>query len=132
MRRQLNLPQDDTSFLEAHRFEWETIIERGNWLIIHSYPVPQGYTLNKVDIAIQISAGYPDTQLDMVYVYPALALQNGRGINALSGHALDGKTWQRWSRHRTSANPWRPGIDDLSGHLTQINHWFMQEIRKAG
>ena len=131
MRRQFNLPMDDESFLNTLNIEWETIIENGNWLIIHNYPVPNGYNHSKADIAISISAGYPDAQLDMVYAFPSLSLHNGNAIGSLTSHNLDGKTWQRWSRHRTPQNPWRPGVDDLSGHLTLVDHWFQNELRKV-
>lgn len=131
MRRQFNLPSDDEAYLNTLNLEWETVVEGGNWLIIHGYPIPDGYNHSKADIAINISAGYPDTKLDMVYVYPPLLLRNGSGIGALSPHGLDGKTYQRWSRHRTPQNPWRPGVDDLSGHLILVDHWFERESRKV-
>jgi len=30
---------------------------------------------------------------------------------------LDNKTFQQWSRHRTPANPWREGVDNLGTHV---------------
>jgi hypothetical protein len=131
MRRQFKLPQGDEEFVNSLGLEWETVTENGNWLIIHNYLIPDGYTSNRVSIGINISSGYPDTKLDMVYVYPALSLCNGKAIGAVAVHNLDGKSWQRWSRHRTSENPWRPGVDDLAGHLTLVSHWFKRELGKA-
>jgi hypothetical protein len=66
----------------------------------------------------------------MVYVLPHLARKDGVGINNLSGQSIDGTDWQRWSRHRTGANPWRPGVDDLSTHLFLVDDWFAREFLK--
>lgn len=131
MRQQFKLPQEDQAFVNSLGLDWETVIENGSWLIIHNYPIPDGYSSNQASIAINISTGYPDTPLDMVYVFPALSLCNGKAIGRVAAHSLDGKSWQRWSRHRTPQNPWRPGVDDLAGHFTLVNHWFMRELRKA-
>jgi hypothetical protein len=67
----------------------------------------------------------------MAYFYPALARANGRPIPATTTDTFDGKVWQRWSRHRTSANPWRPGIDNLATHFGLIEHWLTRELQKA-
>ena len=132
MRRQFSLPEADEASLAARGFPWETLIEAGvRWLIVHDFPVPPGYNQAKVLVAIRIETGYPDAPLDMVYVFPPLARQNGHGIGALSSQPLDGKIYQRWSRHRTPHNPWRPGEDDLATHLHLIEHWFEREFRKA-
>ena len=100
------------------------------WLILHDYEPPEGYNDSRVFLAIRISPGYPDTQLDMVYFSPPIARLDGRVIGALSTTTLDGKTYQQWSRHRTGLNPWRPGEDDLSSHLELVKHWLERELRK--
>ena len=33
---------------------------------------------------------------------------------------IDGRTYQRWSRHRTAQNPWRVGVDGLDTHVFLI------------
>lgn len=127
MRREFRLPEEDEQSLNARGLPWETILEGGSrWLIIHEYPIPAAYNHATVSLALLIPPGYPDTQIDMVYFYPALA--NGRSINALSPHALDGKTWQRWSRHRTGLNSWRPGIDGVDTHLGSVDDWLRREL----
>lgn len=132
MRRQFLLPEADMNYLNASGLRWETIIE-GNWrwLLLYEHRIPNGYDLSSVTVAISISAGYPDAQLDMVYFYPPLARQDGRAIGALSSQAIEGKSFQRWSRHRTGANPWRPGEDDLSAHLALVQHWLEREFQKG-
>lgn len=132
MRREFRLPEADEAYLNARELPWETIVEGGSrWLIIHDYPIPTGYNHATAWVALLIPPGYPDVQIDMVYFSPHLVLASGRTINALSPHSLDGKVWQRWSRHRTLANPWRPGIDDVSTHLVLIDDWLARERRAA-
>ncbi len=132
MRRQFLLPEADREHLEARGLEWETIIESGvRWLLLHAFPVPEGYNHRTATIAVMISAGYPDTPLDMVYFNPHLTRTDGRAIGAISTQGIDGKNFQRWSRHRTGQNPWRPGVDDLAAHLTLVEHWLEREFNKG-
>ncbi|MBX9746205.1 MAG: hypothetical protein K2X34_04840, partial [Hyphomonadaceae bacterium] len=56
---------------------------------------------------------------------------DGRAIGALAHDDFDGKTWQRWSRHRTPANRWRPGIDGLSTHFALVQEWLARELMKS-
>lgn len=130
MRCQFSLPEADETFLESLGLLWEAIIENGaRWLLLHGYPVPPGYNHDRVVVAIRVETGYPEAQLDMVYFYPPLARLDGVAIGALSTQSLDGKSFQRWSRHRTGVNPWRPGEDDLSTHLALVDDWLEREFR---
>jgi len=100
------LPETDNTFLGTLGLPWETIVENNaRWLILHDYEPPEGYNHSHVFLAIRISPGYPDTQLDMVYFSPPLARLDSRAIGALSTTTLDGKTYQQWSRHRTGLIP---------------------------
>jgi len=129
-RRQFLLPLEDTEHLEARGLAWETInAEGGPWLILHDYSLIPGYNHQKIDIAINIISGYPIAALDMIYVYPALALANGKGIGGLTPRQIDGKIWQQWSRHRTAQNPWRAGLDCIATHLALAEWWFEKEAR---
>lgn len=131
MRRQFPLPEEDEIFLNNLELNWECINDQGmQWVIIRSYPLPSGYTAQIVDVAIKIDTGYPRTPLDMAYFFPALQRNDGKAIGALSPQAIDGKQYQRWSRHRTGVNPWREGVDDLSTHLSLVNNWFQEEFIK--
>lgn len=133
MRRAFQLPEADEAHLAGLGLPWEAVADGGaRWLLVHGWPLPAGYNHRAVSIAVRIEPGYPEAQLDMVYVFPHLARTDGAGINNLSGQALDGKDWQRWSRHRTGENPWRPGVDDLSAHLFLVDDWFAREfVRRA-
>ena len=129
-RRQFKLPEEDVESIEAGAFPWETVVDGGaKWLIIHSYPIPEGYNHHTADLALRIPPSYPDDQIDMVYFSPPLALTSGRVIGQLSGVTIDGKGYQQWSRHRTPANPWRAGLDDIGTHLLQVDDWLRRELK---
>lgn len=132
MRRQFDPPSFDSQYLGTTGLEWETIAEPAGsrWLLIHNWPVRAGYNVERVLVALQIPPGYPDAQIDMVYFHPDLSRKDGQPIGALAGHNLDGKTFQRWSRHRTGEAPWRPGEDDVSSHLVLVNDWLAREFEK--
>ena len=129
MRRQFDLPERDMLYLNALGLPWETLGAKGvGHVLIHDFPTPPGYTESKVTVALQIDSGYDDTQIDMAYFSPALVRSDGKSIGALATKAIDGKTFQRWSRHRTSANPWRPGEDYLGTHMALVEEWLTREF----
>ncbi len=131
MRRQFVLPADDIAWLESTGWQYELVVEGGvQRVIIHRFPVPVGYGLNEVSVNVRIETGYPDAQIDMAYFLPGLERVDGRAIGATCGDPFDGKTWQRWSRHRTGANPWRPGVDNLSTHMAAVQEWLARELQK--
>lgn len=131
MRRDFQLPEEDTLFLDNLGLIWEALNDaRMQWVIIHNYPVPAGYNVQQVKVAIKMETGYPRTPLDMVYFFPSLNRLDGKRINAVSMQSIGGELFQRWSRHRTPANPWRAGIDDISTHISLISFWFEQEFIK--
>jgi hypothetical protein len=132
MRREFALAEDDSEYLSIIRLEWETIVDGGSkWLIIRGLPILEGYNVPVADAALRIPPSYPDDQIDMVYFHPHLSLASGRAIGALTPHPVEDKVYQQWSRHRTPANPWRPGLDNVGTHLLQVNTWLERELRKA-
>jgi len=132
MRREFVLPQDDIDWLEGRGKPYELAKEGGVLhVIVHGYPVPEGFNTAEVVASVRIDPGYPDSQIDMVYFFPPLVRNDGRQINATCIENFDGRSWQRWSRHRTPANPWRPGIDNLSTHFSLVADWLSKEKSKA-
>src|SRR5436190_186159 len=128
MRRQIELPQRDTDYLNATQRPWETLGATGaGWVFMHNYPVVGGYASTEVTAALQIAAGYDDKQIDMVYFFPALLRADGKGVTALAKKVIDGKEFQRWSRHRTPENPWRPGLDYIGTHMELVEEWLLRE-----
>jgi hypothetical protein len=131
MRREFQLAEEEEQYLAARGLAWETVIQNSaKWLILHEYPIPEGYNHRAAEAALRIPPSYPDDQIDMVYFFPSLALVNGKAIRQLTPLALDGKQYQQWSRHRTGANPWRPGLDNICTHLLQVDSWLERELKR--
>ncbi|MCK5099952.1 MAG: hypothetical protein KAR45_17715 [Desulfobacteraceae bacterium] len=131
MRRQFELTGEDGRFLQGQPLEWEAVTENNiKRIILHDFPVPDGYNIKKVELNIRVEPTYPDTQLDMVYFLPKLSRRDGKSIKATADDQFDGKIWQRWSRHRTNQNPWRPGVDNLETHLILVTEWLRLELKK--
>jgi Prokaryotic E2 family E len=132
LRRQFNLLTADEAFLMEFGLPWETIVDGSQWVLVHNFPTHDGYTHSSTSIAIRLETGYPQAQLDMVYVYPALERKDNQLIPQTQvTQPLDGKGWQRWSRHRTGDNPWHPGEDSLETHIYLIEDWFVREFEKC-
>lgn len=131
-RRDFALPADDLSWLNQSGLRYDLVAEQSVLrVVLYDFPIPPGYNVNTAAVNVRIEPGYPDVQIDMAYFFPALSIANGRGIPATSTDNFDGKTWQRWSRHRTPANPWRPGVDNLSTHFALIESWLARELTKV-
>lgn len=131
LRRQFDLSPEDAKFLDDYERPWETVVDGSPWVLIHEFPTPRGYNYERVTVAIRMETGYPDTELNMVYFYPALARLDGKPIGCADAwQSLDGKNYQRWSRHRTSANPWKIGFDNLGTHVFLIEDWLDREFEK--
>lgn len=130
-RRDFNLIDEDEAYLESLGLIWETAnLQNALWVFIHNYALPQGYSASDATLAVRMSSGYPTSQLDMVYFYPALSRKDGQPIGGLSLAQIDSKNFQQWSRHRTIANPWRPDIDNLSTHVPLADAWLLLEFEK--
>jgi len=130
MRCMFNLSEEDRRFLHRLGLPWESITQ-GNqrWLLIHEHPVPPGYNQGCVSLALQIPPGYPESPLDMMFVFPALARPDGKPIKATEHtEQIDGKVYQRWSRHLTAANPWRSGDDGLETYHDLVCDWLRREF----
>lgn len=132
MRRQFELLPEDEQFLDEYGLPWETIVDGSQWVLIHDFPLPEGYNHRTVTVAIRLETGYPASGLDMVYFYPAVSRKDNRPVRQTENRQpLDGKSFQRWSRHRTAANPWIAGQDNLGTHVILIEDWLEREFEKC-
>ncbi|KPH78304.1 E2/UBC family protein [Bosea vaviloviae] len=132
LRRQFDLLPMDHEFLEEFGLPWETIVDGSQWVLIHDFPMPRGYNHATATAAIRIETGYPNTGLDMVYFSPFLTRSDGKPIGATEVlQSLDGKNYQRWSRHRTGENPWKIGRDHIGTHVILIEDWLDREFEKC-
>ena len=131
LRHQFDLLPQDEEFLKEYGHPWETIVDGSQWVLIHEFPTHEGYNHPCVTAAIRMETGYPNTELQMVYFFPALARKDGKMIGATQAtQTIDGKKYQRWSRHRTPQNPWRVGLDFLDTHVILIEDWLAREFEK--
>jgi hypothetical protein len=129
LRRQFDLLPEDQRILDAYGLPWETVIDGSQWVLIHEFPTHEGYIEAQATAAIRMETGYPNTALDMVYFFPALVRKDGKPIGATQAtQAIDGIIYQRWSRHRTGANPWEIGSDNLGTHLILVEDWLEREF----
>jgi hypothetical protein len=131
LRRQFDLPPEDREFLDHYGLPWEAIMDGSPWILIHDFPTHAGYNHARVIAAVRIETGYPNAELHMVYFFPALARADGKPIGAIQcTQQLDGKSFQRWSRHRSPQNPWKIGRDSLGTHIILIEDWLEREFGK--
>ena len=131
VKNQFALPDEDIEFLSSLQSNVEMIQEGNNrWLIFRDYKIPNGYNLKIADLAILIPPHYPTTALDMMYFYPSLVRKDGAIIKALSHQSIEGKTYQRWSRHRTAANRWNPNTDNVESHVDLMARCLVSELDK--
>jgi hypothetical protein len=133
LRCQFDLLPQDQQFLDEYGLSWETIVDGSQWVLIHNFPtLHEGYNQESVTAAIRLETGYPITALDMVYFDPPLARKDGRAIGATEAtQQIDGRTFQRWSRHRTEVNPWKPGQDSIGSHVILIEDWLAREFERC-
>ena len=129
LRRQFDLLPRDRKFLEEYGQPWEAIVDGSQWVLIHEFRTHERYNHLHVVAAIRMETGYPVTELNMVYFFPALARKDGKPIVATARtQKIDGKNYQRWSRHRTAQNPWKSGRDYLETHVFLIEDWLVREF----
>lgn len=125
-----SLLEKDSTYLNQQNYDWETrLAGTRRWLIIHGYPLPGGYNHEQINLAVEIPTLYPDAQLDMFYVYPALTLTNGQIIRQTEcQETILGNAYQRWSRHLNGATRWNPQTDSVTTHLAVVEESLLREV----
>lgn len=134
-RRQFALLAIDERFLNALDLFWETIVDQAvspsksrRWLLIYSYPVPAGFTVERTLLALEIPPTYPGAQIDMFYTNPPLRLKSGRPIDRTQISAtILGTPFNGWSRHRGAQSQWNPASDNVSTHLALVEAAMSRE-----
>ncbi len=120
----LLLPEEDLEYLKANFPDYECRRENSKkGIIIHDYPLPKGYNPDKSSLMLIIPENYPTTKIDMFYFSPNIERQDRATIEALSDENHFNQNWQRWSRHYD----WRPGIDNISTHISYIHNQLKSE-----
>jgi len=129
--RQFRLLPNDEAYLDSTYPSWQGILENGRqWVILPQYALPSGYSEHFVSLAIEIPTTYPMQQIDMFYLFPAVVVLSGAMIPATEyREAIQGNSYQRWSRHRGGNSQWRPGIDNVMTHLALVESALVKEVQ---
>lgn len=126
-RRQFSLLPRDDKYLGGLGIEWHTVIDGGRWLLLENYKLPPGYQHPNCTIAIGIPDQYPAAQLDMFFCYPPLSKLNGAPIPCTETmQSIDGRSFQRWSRHH--ASPWQGDLDCVQTHMGLVDESLNREF----
>lgn len=131
LARAFSMLSIDETFLDAKFPGWEAVLEGGRqWLLLPNHELPPGYSAQVVQLALEIPPTYPATQIDMFYLFPQVTLSTGAQIPATEASAeIRGQNFQRWSRHRTAAGPWRTGYDNVKTHLALVDSALQKEVQ---
>jgi hypothetical protein len=129
-RRAFALLDFDENYLDELGLRWETVVDTGRqWLLIHDFPVPQGFTVERTVLALEIPTTYPGAQIDMFYMHPPLVLHSGREIDRANVAAsILGTPFIGWSRHRGAGSPWNPATDNVATHIALVESAIAKEI----
>jgi hypothetical protein len=129
-RKDFALLPVDEAHLDTRFAFWETVTENGRrWLLIHGFPVPEGYNARRCTLALEVPPSYPVAQIDMFYALPALMLQNGVSLpNTEATVSIEGQVFQRWSRHRGPGSEWLNGVDNVVTHLALVESSLLKEV----
>lgn len=128
-RRNFDLLAVDHTYLDNLRLRWESVFEGAQrWLVISDYPVAPGYQVSAVQLALLIPATYPQAQIDMFHVFPALVKNDRGAIPNLMEQSIGGVTFQTWSRHRGQGSVWNPRRDNVATHLALVESAIAKEV----
>lgn len=125
------LPKDG-EYLKQVFGNFRTIIDQGRrWLVVENYELPDGYSYEKVTLVIEIPSLYPQAEIDMFYTYPRIHLTNGLTPSCTDvDQIIEGKSYQRWSRHRSPLSQWNPVIDSVVTHFSLIEESLLREVQQ--
>ena len=134
--RAFQLLPKDHQYLDALGLKWETVIEHDaaagatrRWLLIHDYPLLEGFSQSKVQLALEIVLDYPAAQIDMFYFLPFVSMANGQEVSSTQVRAtIKGATFQGWSRHRNGASAWDPNSDCVQTQLALVESCMLKEL----
>ena len=119
----MKLPEPDIAFLE-HAGIPHRVFEEGGMLNVEllEFTLPDGLNAGRANVLFRLSPSYPDTPPDMWWVIPHLTPVGGGQIPATEViETIDGRSWQRWSRH-LDPSLWRSGIDGLESYVRLLRN----------
>jgi hypothetical protein len=99
-------------------------------IIIHGWPLPDGYAPNVTDLLLRLAPGFPDVPPDMYWCDPPVRVA-ATGSFPTAADSMEvhlGRTWQRFSRH-LAGGQWVPGRDNLASYLAVVRHELATSIQ---
>lgn len=127
--RGFDLLDADEEYLNRLGLRWETVIEADNrrWLVIHNYPVTEGYATRRTLLALEVPPTYPQAALYGFYAFPPLVLNSGREIpNTQMRGKIRGQEFHGWSRNRGNV-AWNPAKDNVVTQLALVDEAMAKE-----
>lgn len=102
----------DAASVGFERFELLRQPDGWTYLVVHDYPIPDGYAPNVSRLLVKLPPLFPEAAPDMFWLNPHVRTSSGTMPQGASVEAvLDGQ-WQRFSWH-LQPSAWLPGISTL-------------------
>lgn len=121
------LPSVDREYLRKRFPRFSVALEEQMiCVVLPGFPLPSGLQIERSDLLLRLSPGYPDIAPDMWWFDPPVLRGDGRPFPQTQvEEAHLGRKWQRWSRHFDGAQ-WRPGVDSLESYLALVRSEFSE------
>jgi len=122
----------DKDYLARKGYRYETF-QHGQFLalVIFDFELPPGYQISRADLLVLLPGGFPDAAPDMWWCYPWVKTITGADpLNANVAESIRDRTWQRFSRHFTTAR-WHPGRSGVESYVTLIRADFARAVQAA-
>lgn len=122
------LPSVDQEYLRKRFPGFSVAVEEQMiCVVLPGFPLPSGLPIERSDLLLRLSPGYPDVAPDMWWFDPPVLRGDGQPFPQTQvQEAHLGRNWQRWSRHFESGQ-WRPGADSLESYIALVQ----SELSKA-
>jgi hypothetical protein len=119
----MRLPEADREYLERAGFAYRVFEEAGTLNVeLLDFPLPDGLSARSANVLFRLAPSYSDTPPDMWWIIPHLTPVGGGTIPATEViETVDGRSWQRWSRHLDPA-VWQSGIDGLESYIRLLRN----------
>jgi hypothetical protein len=132
LRRDFKVPKEDAGCLAALGFTWVAVVEGGTkWLIIHPYPIPDGYNHRTAVLALRMPPPTPTTR-------STWCISAGRWRSPAAGRSASSQgpsTARRTSNGRGTARQRIRGAPAstmsarICSRLTTADDWLQRELK---
>lgn len=102
----------DAASVGFARFELLPQPDGWKYLVVHDYPIPDGYAPKVSQLLLKLPPLFPDAAPDMFWLNPHVRTSSGSMPQGSSVEAVLDAQWQRFSWH-LKPGAWLPGISTL-------------------